>query len=78
MTINKSVSITATSVTENNQVIAYFSANVSDSGTTSNVNIQNQDLYEANKVQVRKDKVDFDNAVYEVEDAQASKATTEG
>lgn len=70
MTINKSVSITATSVTENNQAIAYFSANVSDSGTTSNVNIQNQDLYEANKVQVRKDKADFDTAIYAVEDEQ--------
>lgn len=76
MTINKSISITATSVTENNQAIAYFSANISDSGTTSNVNIQNQDLYEANKVQVRKDKADFDTAVYAVEDEQeASQAS---
>lgn len=78
MTINKSVSITATSVTESGQAIAYFSANVSNSGTSSNMAVQNQDLYEANKAQVRKDKTDFDNAVYEVEDEQASKATTEG
>lgn len=70
MTINKSVSITATSITNDNQAIAYFSANVSDSGTTSNVNIQNQTLYEANKTQVRKDKADFDTAVYAVEDEQ--------
>jgi len=70
MTINKSVSITATSVTSDGKAIAYFNANVSDSGTTSNVNIQNQDLYEANKAQVRKDKADFDTAVYAVEDEQ--------
>ncbi|MCV2530120.1 hypothetical protein VPH57_07400 [Leuconostoc mesenteroides] len=78
MTINKSVSINATSQTTDGQAIAYFSANVSDSGTSSNMTIQNQDLYEANKLQVRKDKTDFDNAVYGVEDEQASKATTEG
>ncbi|WP_349515877.1 hypothetical protein [Leuconostoc suionicum] len=77
MTINKSVSINATSQTTDGQAIAYFSANVSDSGTSSNMTIQDQTLYEANKSQVRKDKTDFDNAVYEVEDAQTS-ATTEG
>jgi len=72
MKINKSVSITANSQTADGQVIAYFNANVSDSGTSSNVNIQNQDLYEANKAQVRKDKTDFDTAVYAVEDEQAA------
>ncbi|WP_273711251.1 hypothetical protein [Leuconostoc mesenteroides] len=72
MTINKSVSINATSTTTDGTAIAYFSANVSASGTTSNMNIQNQDLYESNKAQVRKDKSNFDNAVYEVEDNQAS------
>lgn len=75
MTINKSVSITATSVTAEGQAIAYFSANVSNNGTSSNMSVQNQELYEANKVQVRKDKTDFDNAVYEVEDAQTSTIT---
>ncbi|MEL1262357.1 hypothetical protein WL797_07935 [Leuconostoc mesenteroides] len=78
MTITKSVSITSTSVTAEGQAIAYFSANVSGNGTSSNMAVQNQDLYEANKVQVRKDKSDFDNAVYEVEDEQSSKATTAG
>lgn len=80
MTINKSISINATSQTAEGQPIAYFSASVSvsGSGTSSNMTIDNQDLYEANKLQVRKDKADFDNAVYKVEDAQASTATTEG
>lgn len=70
MTITKSVSITATSVTAEGQAIAYFSANVSNNGTSSNMAVQNQELYEANKAQVRKDKTDFDNAVYDVEDEQ--------
>lgn len=77
MKINKSVALSAWSSTESGEQIAYFSANVSDTGTTSNMSIQNQALYETNKALVRKDKTDFDNAVYEVEDAQASTATPE-
>lgn len=78
MTITKSVSITATSVTAEGQAIAYFSANVSGNGTTSNMAVQNQDLYEANKKQVRSDKIAFDDAVYEVEDEQATKEANQG
>lgn len=78
MTITKSVSITATSVTAEGQAIAYFSANVSGNGTTSNMAVQNQDLYEANKKQVRADKIAFDDAVYEVEDEQATKEANQG
>jgi len=77
MIITKSVAINATSTTVETDgvaptIIAYFNANVSDTGTTNNMNIQNQALYDANKAQVRKDKADFDNAVYAVEDEQAS------
>lgn len=72
MVINKSISLTATSATDGGEAIAYFNANVSASGTTSNMSIQNQSLYEANKAKVRQDKTSFDNAVYEVEDAQTS------
>lgn len=72
MKIAKSIAINATSLTESGEQIAYFNANVSDTGTTNNMNIQNQASYNANKAQVRKDKADFDNAVYAVEDEQAS------
>ncbi|MBZ5968961.1 hypothetical protein [Leuconostoc gasicomitatum] len=71
MKIAKSIAINATSLTESGEQIAYFNANVSDTGTTNNMNIQNQALYDANKAQVRKDNADFDNAVYAVEDEQA-------
>lgn len=77
MKITKSVAINATSTTSETDgavatVIAYFNADVSDTGTTNNMNIQNQALYDANKAQVRKDKADFDNAVYAVEDEQGA------
>lgn len=75
MTINKSVAISATSMTSDGQPIAYFSANVSDAGTTNNMNIQNKDLYDANKAQVRKDKSDFDTEVFAVEDEQSAAAS---
>ncbi|WP_338753116.1 hypothetical protein [Leuconostoc mesenteroides] len=77
MKINKSVALNAWSSTEAGEQIAYFSANVSSDGTNSSMSIQNQTLYETNKSLVRKDKAAFDDAVYEVEDAQAS-ATTAG
>ena len=70
MVINKSISLTATSSTDGGETIAYFNANVSASGTNSNMSIQNQSLYEENKDKVRQDKSSFDNTVYEVEDAQ--------
>lgn len=79
MTIDKSVALSGWSTTVAGEQIAYFSANVSDNGTNSNMSIQNQTLYESNKALVRKDKQQFDNAVYEVEDAQAeaNNATTD-
>jgi len=75
MEITKSVQISAQSKTSTGEPIAYFTANVSDNGTNSSMTIQNQTLYEANKTQVRKDKSDFDNAVYEVEDESKTTAT---
>lgn len=77
MTIDKSVSLTGWSKTAAGEQIAYFSTNISDNGTNSNMSIQNQTLYESNKALVRNDKQQFDNAIYEVEDAQASTTTTE-
>jgi len=75
MEITKSVQISAQSKTSTGESIAYFTANVSDAGTNSSMNIQNQTLYDANKTQVRKDKSDFDNAVYEVEDESSTTTT---
>lgn len=74
MEITKTTSLTATSVTpdEAKTPIAYFNASVATDGGNSNVsmNIQNQQLYDINKKQVRADLAAFTDAVYAVEDAQ--------
>ena len=48
--------------------IAGFSATVSDNYTNSQLNIQDQELYNSNKALVRKDKADFDTYVYNIQD----------
>lgn len=72
MKIEKSTTLSASSVTEDGKPIAYFNASIGTTGTTNNFNITSPELYEANKVQVRKDKADFDAAVYAVEDANTT------
>jgi len=58
--------------------IAYFSASINkESGSTSiNSNVNDQKLYDANKVEVRKDLSDFTNVVYAEEDRLASDSET--
>ena len=59
--------------------IASFSATISDNYTSSQLTIQDQELYNSNKVLVRKDKSDFDNYVYNIQDTlfAAEEATTD-
>lgn len=67
---NKNITLTGVSKIDGVQV-AYMSATISsDGGTGANVNksITNQEVYNSNKVQVRKDISEFENKVYEVED----------
>lgn len=65
--------------TETDKSIASFSATVSDNYTSSQLTIQDQELYNSNKVLVRKDKSDFDNYVYNIQDTlfAAEEATTD-
>lgn len=59
--------------------IASFSATISDNYTSSQLTIQDQELYNSNKALVRKDKSDFDNYVYNIQDTlfAAEEATTD-
>ena len=59
--------------------IASFSATISDNYTSSQLTIQDQELYNSNKVLVRKDKSDFDNYVYNIQDTlfATEEATTD-
>lgn len=55
----------------NDKPVVYMQANVStDGGATSHSSsIQDKELYEANKVECRKDMAAFDQMVYEIEDS---------
>lgn len=67
---NKTININGTSVIEG-QVVVYMSASLSTDGSTNeniNKNISNQSLYEANKLEVRKDMRDFEDLVYAEQD----------
>lgn len=54
----------------NDQIIATFSARIPQDSGNSNVSmdITNQQLYELNKIEVRKDQAAFQAKVYEIED----------
>ncbi|MGG7145052.1 hypothetical protein ACQPVP_16540 [Clostridium nigeriense] len=70
LTVNKNITLNGTSVIDGVQV-AYMSANIStDGGNGANVNktITNQEVYSANKTQVRADIAEFETKVYEIED----------
>lgn len=67
---NKSITLVGQSTIEGQQVV-YMSAAISTDGSNSgNVNrcIQNQELYNANKVEVRADMDAFDKQLYAIED----------
>lgn len=67
---NKTININGTSTIEG-QVVVYMSASLSTDGSTNeniNKNIQNQILYEANKVAVRQDMRNFEDLVYSEQD----------
>lgn len=76
MKISKTINLSAASIvntegsdgTTVESTAASFSATISDNYTSSQLTIQDQGLYNANKVQVRKDKETFDNYVYNLQD----------
>ena len=68
--VNKNITLKGISKIDGVQV-AYMSASIStDGGNGANVNetITNQEVYNANKAQVRADIAEFKNKVYEMED----------
>lgn len=70
LVLNKNITLNGVSQI-NGQSVVYMSASLStDNNSSSNVNksISNQELYNANKAQVRQDMADFEDAVYRVED----------
>lgn len=77
--VNKNITLSGTSVIDGVQVM-YMSASIStDGGNGANVNttITNQEVYNANKVQVRADKAAFEEEVYKIEDELLAAQTLE-
>lgn len=71
LTIKKSTSLQGQSIIDG-QIVVYLSANISTEnlGNSSvSQSIQNQELYAANKVACRADIAEFQNAVFDEEDA---------
>lgn len=78
LSITKSISLRGTSsITKSDGAtiqVAMFDAQISTNNSQSynNMNIMDQDLYNANKATIRKDKSDFDTKVWEAEDSVAT------
>lgn len=69
--------ITLTGYSEiNGQNVVQLTASIPSDTGVGNINqyVQNSELYEANKTQVRQDVRDFTDLVYEIEDEMASEA----
>lgn len=73
--INKNITLNGTSEI-NGVPVVYMSATIETDGNSANINknIQNQDLYNSNKVEVRKDMSAFEEEVYRVEDELVKEA----
>lgn len=76
---NKSITLVGQSVVEGQQVV-YMSATISTDGGNSGTvtrSIQNKELYNANRVEVRADMDNFDKELYAIEDELVGGATSE-
>lgn len=72
---NKTISITGNSEI-NGQVIVYMNASLSTTGNGNesiSKTINNQELYNANKTEIRKDMIEFEDLVYAEQDKLISK-----
>lgn len=67
---SKSVTLTGTSEIEGQQVVFLTASVTTENAGSSNINqnIQNQDLYRANRVECRKDVEEFQSQVWAIED----------
>ncbi|NBK99851.1 MAG: hypothetical protein EOM50_17945 [Erysipelotrichia bacterium] len=71
MALKTQQTVTLTGTSEINGVqIAYFNASIPQGVGNSTIsrNITNQDLYDANRTEVRADEAEFQSKVYDIED----------
>jgi hypothetical protein len=80
LTANKNITIVGQSTIDNTPCV-FMSASISTDGTTSGSitsTISNSTIYEANKVECRKDMEDFQTMVYAAQDEIAQSNTSSG
>lgn len=67
--VNKNITLNGTSEINGVQAV-YMSATIATDGNSASINknITNQEVYNANKAEVRKDMADFEEVVYATED----------
>ncbi|WP_413487033.1 hypothetical protein [Carnobacterium maltaromaticum] len=73
--VKQSIALTGQSEIDG-QIVVYFNATINNENTgnsTVTQNIQNEELYKGNKVQVRKDIAMFQEKIYEIEDEFSEK-----
>ena len=70
----QTVNVTGTSEIDGQQA-AYFSAQIPQEAGSSTINrsVTNQELYDANRKQVRADEAEFQEKVYDIEDSLIDK-----
>ncbi|OSB07977.1 hypothetical protein B2H97_16035 [Paraclostridium bifermentans] len=76
---NKTININGNSIIDG-QVVVYMNATINSEGSSNesiNKNIQNLELYNANKDVVRKDMRDFEDLVYSEQDKLVNKSESE-
>lgn len=67
LTTNKSITLTGNTTIDEERVV-YYRAEIAQNDSRINQSIQNQELYDQNKEECRKDFADFTAKVYEIED----------
>ncbi len=75
--INKNITLNGQSIIEDKQIV-YMNANISTDGNSNasiNTTIMDQNLYELNKEECRKDITAFQSEVYRVQDSIKDTAT---
>lgn len=69
---NKSITLTGNTVINDERVV-YYRAEISPNDSRINQSVQNQELYDANKKECRKDFAEFTAQAYEIEDEAITK-----
>lgn len=77
LNVNKSITLTGTVTVKDGEIekqVVYLNANISKAGGNDNISqtIQDRELYNVNKAEIRKDVAAFTDQVYVIQDQEES------